>query len=588
MRFRIRDSAPGVSWSLLTIREKWLSIGLLGLGFLGALLDTIGVGMVVPTVAIMIGEEPPRFLAHVALELGIESDSGPVLLGLTLMFVALSLRSIAAVILSYLTARISNRISLRITVTLFGRYLAMPYEFHLRTHSGTLVRNIEHYAAAVFGSGIRPLLGIISDSLLALGLIGLMLVVQPFATIGVVLVFALFTAIYLRFSRPFVDSLGREKMEQSGRMMHGVLTALSAVKELVVANRQLTYVRRIKLTGERLLRIRVLNQTAAIVPSAILEITAVGAIVLMAGSLVLTDVEGVKIVSTLALFGVSAIRLIPTFSRVSTAIQEFSFGRAAIEGAHADLTAADVEQRPPDTHPISIVESIQVSNLTVKYETAVQPALKQVSLELRKGEMIGVIGSSGSGKSTLVDSLLGLLETDSGEIFVNGSPMQTCTRSFRSLVGYVPQAIFLADESVAANVAFGIPDDCIDLAAVRKALAEAKLLDFVNRLPQGLETNVGERGVRLSGGERQRLGLARALYGDPSLVILDEATSALDTETEAQVMSEVIGMRGQRTLLVIAHRLSTVQHCDRLYRLEAGRIVQEGSFEEVIGSLPNA
>jgi ABC-type multidrug transport system fused ATPase/permease subunit len=152
----------------------------------------------------------------------------------------------------------------------------------------------------------------------------------------------------------------------------------------------------------------------------------------------------------------------------------------------------------------------------------------------------------------------------------------------------VPQAIFLADESVAANVAFGIPDDYIDLAAVRKALAEAKLLDFVNRLPQGLETNVGERGVRLSGGERQRLGLARALYGDPSLVILDEATSALDTETEAQVMSEVIGMRGQRTLLVIAHRLSTVQHCDRLYRLEAGRIVQEGSFEEVIGSLPTA
>ena len=301
-----------------------------------------------------------------------------------------------------------------------------------------------------------------------------------------------------------------------------------------------------------------------------------------------TDVEGVKIVSTLALFGVSAIRLIPTFSRVSTAIQEFSFGRAAIEGAHADLTAVDVEQRPPDTHPISIVESIQVSNLTVKYETAVQPALKQVSLELRKGEMIGVIGSSGSGKSTLVDSLLGLLETDSGEILVNGAPMQTCTKSFRSLVGYVPQAIFLADESVAANVAFGIPDDYIDLAAVRKALAEAKLLDFVNRLPQGLETNVGERGVRLSGGERQRLGLARALYGNPSLVILDEATSALDTETEAQVMSEVIGMRGQRTLLVIAHRLSTVQHCDRLYRLEAGRIVQEGSFEEVIGSLPNA
>ena len=230
----------------------------------------------------------------------------------------------------------------------FGRYLAMPYEFHLRTHSSTLVRNIEHYAAAVFGSGVQPLLGIVSDSLLALGLIGLMLFVQPLATTGVVVAFIVLTFIYLRFSRPFVNRLGKEKMEQSGRMMHGVLTALSAAKELIVANRQLTYVRRIKLTGERLLRVRVLNQTAAILPSAILEITAVGGIVLTAGSLILTGVDGVQILSTLALFGVSAIRLIPTFSRVSTAVQEFSFGRAAIEGARADLTAVETEQRQPD------------------------------------------------------------------------------------------------------------------------------------------------------------------------------------------------------------------------------------------------
>ena len=224
----------------------------------------------------------------------------------------------------------------------------------------------------------------------------------------------------------------------------------------------------------------------------------------------------------------------------------------------------------------------------MNYETANQSVLNRVSLELFKGEMIGIVGASGAGKSTLVDSLLGLLEAKSGEILVNGRPLNTCIKSFRSLVGYVPQSVFLADESVAANVAFGIPEENIDLVAVRKALAEAKLLDFVDQLPQGLQTNVGERGVRLSGGERQRLGLARALYGNPSLVILDEATSALDMETEAQVMSEVVGMKGQRTLLVIAHRLSTVKQCDRLYRLEAGRIVQEGTFAEVIGSLPNA
>jgi ABC-type multidrug transport system fused ATPase/permease subunit len=544
--------------------------------------------MVVPIVASMTGEEPPKVLVRVANEFGINSESGPVLLGLGLMFAALSLRSIASVVLSYLTARISNRISLRITVSLFGRYLAMPYEFHLCTHSAILVRNIEHYAAAVFGSGVRPLLGIISDSVLAIGLIGLMLLNQPVGTVGVVVVFALFTLLYLRLSRSLVNSLGEEKMKQTGLMMHGVLTALSATKELIVTNRQGTYVRRVKLTGEKLLRVRVLNQTTAMLPSAIFEIIAVGAIVLTAGSLIVAGVEGAQVLSTLALFGVSAVRLIPTFSRVSNAFQEFSFGRAAIEGAQVDLTAVESEQRPPDSHPLNTIEDIRVLNLTVNYETANQSVLNRVSLELFKGEMIGIVGASGAGKSTLVDSLLGLLEAKSGEILVNGRPLNTCIKSFRSLVGYVPQSVFLADESVAANVAFGIPEENIDLVAVRKALAEAKLLDFVDQLPQGVQTNVGERGVRLSGGERQRLGLARALYGNPSLVILDEATSALDMETEAQVMSEVVGMKGQRTLLVIAHRLSTVKQCDRLYRLEAGRIVQEGTFAEVIGSLPNA
>jgi ABC-type multidrug transport system fused ATPase/permease subunit len=227
------------------------------------------------------------------------------------------------------------------------------------------------------------------------------------------------------------------------------------------------------------------------------------------------------------------------------------------------------------------VNSIKVDSVSFKYESATDFAIVGLDVEFFNGEAVGIIGPSGSGKSTLVDILLGLLEPTSGRVLVDGNDIHDNLRGWQDQIGYVPQSIFLTDDTLRRNVAFGLPKDQIDDNAVKLAIRSAQLEDFVASLPDGLDTIVGERGVRLSGGQRQRIGIARALYNNPDVLVLDEATSSLDTETEHGVMQAVQALQGEKTVIIVAHRLSTVEYCDRLYRLENARIVDEGTFSEV-------
>jgi ABC-type multidrug transport system fused ATPase/permease subunit len=227
-------------------------------------------------------------------------------------------------------------------------------------------------------------------------------------------------------------------------------------------------------------------------------------------------------------------------------------------------------------------KNVDVGNLDFKYEQSESLVLSNINLKIASGEAVGFVGQSGSGKSTLIDLMLGLLEPQSGSVLINGLSIEDVKQSWQKTIGYIPQTIFLMDDSLRRNIAIGIADKEIDEVAITEALKSAQLEDFVASLPEGLDTVVGERGVRLSGGQRQRIGIARALYHRPSVLVLDEATSSLDTETEHGVMQAVRALQGNKTVLIVAHRLSTVEYCDRLYRLDAGRIVDEGKFEDVM------
>jgi ABC-type multidrug transport system fused ATPase/permease subunit len=227
-------------------------------------------------------------------------------------------------------------------------------------------------------------------------------------------------------------------------------------------------------------------------------------------------------------------------------------------------------------------KTVDVADLNFKYEQSENLVLSNIKLKIVSGEAVGFVGQSGSGKSTLIDLMLGLLEPQSGSVLINGLSIEDVEQSWQKAIGYIPQTIFLMDDSLRRNIAIGIADKEIDELAITEALKSAQLEDFVASLPEGIDTVVGERGVRLSGGQRQRIGIARALYHRPSVLVLDEATSSLDTETEHGVMQAVQALQGDKTVIIVAHRLSTVEYCDRLYRLDAGRIVDEGTFDEVM------
>jgi len=312
-----------------------------------------------------------------------------------------------------------------------------------------------------------------------------------------------------------------------------------------------------------------------------LEILTIAGLGVLVVTMVGSGRELDSILPVLGLFGAAAFRLLPAVNRLVGSLQLITLNRPLVEDLYRDL-ALPTKLNESLSRIDNFTETIDLDEISFSYKNAPKPALHGVSLTVRRGEAVGLVGPSGSGKSTLVDVLLGLLAPQSGGVRVDGKDIQDDLRAWQNQIGYVPQSIFLIDDSLRNNVAFGIPKSKIDEQAVRDAIRSAQLEEFVATLPNGLDTVVGERGVRLSGGQRQRIGIARALYHNPSVLVLDEATSSLDTETEHGVMQAVQALQGDKTVIIVAHRLSTVEYCDRLYRLEDSRIVDEGSFEEVI------
>jgi len=288
------------------------------------------------------------------------------------------------------------------------------------------------------------------------------------------------------------------------------------------------------------------------------------------------------VLPTLGLFAAGAFRVMPSANRLISAAQGMQGTAAAVDLVYEEYKATRPPAPGPVQNPIAPLRtSITLENIRFSYPNAPRPALQGVTLEIQQGESIGFIGPSGAGKSTLVDILLGLLPPDAGAVRCDGSDIQGDLRGWQKQLGYVPQSIYLADDTIRHNVALGVPAGEIDETALRRAIRAAQLEDFVAGLPEGLDTIVGERGVRLSGGQRQRIGIARALYHDPPILLLDEATSALDTETETGVMQAVEALHGSKTIITIAHRLSTVAHCNRVYRMAGGQVVASGRLEDV-------
>jgi len=575
-------------WLLSRILERkdWVRLaGSLVLIFIGTILEMLSLGVVIPVVRIVVAgdrradyEWLPRFIETLSYERFVLLLMG----GMVGVFLV---KNAFQILSSFYQQRVQWSLNNRLVQRLFEVYLRQPYEFHLTHSSSTLLRNLQDYAGAAVGSGVGPSLVLCTDLLSALGLLTVLLLVNPLSTAIIALFFAVSSLLVIRISRTRTRKWGPERIANRGRMMEAVLAGFGGIKEIKLFGRDGEVVNTHKEGLYRTSRTNYLFGLLQSIPRSVFEIMAVGAVAVV---VIVSTLDNASVEDSLlivALFGVVAFRVLPSVNRILSSVQQLSMGRAAIEGAVEGLSLPVPPTTLCEPRDTERLRSIEISGLKYRYPNVDALIIDVGSMRIAAGESLGIVGASGSGKSTLVDLLIGILRPSSGTIHVNDVDISVNRRFWQDRIGYVPQHVYLMDTTIRRNVAFGLPEKSIDNQQVEDSLKRANLWDFVQTQPNGWDTVVGERGVRLSGGQRQRLGIARALYGRPEVIVLDEATSALDAETEREIVESFREIARDRTLIVVAHRTSTLAYCSRLIRLEGGRIVQEGSFEEVVGSL---
>jgi len=466
---------------------------------------------------------------------------------------------------------------------LYSAYLRQPYTFHLQKNSAQLGHNISE--VGVFMGALKAVQNLIADSLALIGITAILLLAEPIGVLVVMSVLAAAVWSFHRFTRSRISRWGTARQFHNAQRNKHMYQGFGGVKDVKLLGREHNFLTQYQFHNA--IGIRVTGSQAILqqLPRLWLELLAVVALALLVLSMLGQGSSAEMIVPTLALFAGAAFRLMPAVVRMLSGMQGLRFNLPSVNLLYEEVKLILFEPNKGsvlDTAPIEFKTDIRLMSIKYSYPSAQNPALSDISINIQKGKSIGFIGPSGSGKSTLVDIILGLLPPELGKVEVDGHDIQENLRGWQNQIGYVPQSIYLTDDTLKRNVAFGLSNEVIDEAAIQRAIKDAQLEEFVNSLPKGLETVVGERGVRLSGGQRQRIGIARALYHNPDVLVLDEATSALDTDTEEGVMQAVTALKGSKTILIVAHRLSTVEHCDRIFRLENGRVMAEGLPKEML------
>ena len=575
-----RQSIVKLVWEILHSDERRKLIRIFVLMLIGSVLETVSLGLIVPAMGALTNPEYLKKFPRINELLGFPSPGQLVAISMGLLVVVYLAKSAFMIWSLWIQKGYSNTVSNRIGRHLFDVYLQQPYEFHTQRNSALLVRNSQNSASMLAGI-IDPALGILADTLVTIGLFGLVMLLEPVGTLVTIVSFGISAVTFRRFTNERIRRWGAAQNHHKGMMLKHLQQGFGGVKDLKVLGREDFFVDRYSDELDANASVWRRFTLAQVLPRIGLENLTVIGLALLVSTMVFAGYDSTHILPIIGLFGAAAFRLLPAVNRTISNLQTIKWNQEIAYELYDDLKLP-IEQKQIGNQSRSTFESIDFSNVSFGYVGAAQKSLQDISLKISHGEAVGLVGPSGSGKSTLVDVLLGLLAPQSGEVRVNGLPIREKLDIWRTTVGYVPQTIFLIDDSLRRNIAFGLPNKEIDEKCVEQAIELAQLKDFVAGLPDGLETVVGERGVRLSGGQRQRIGIARALYNQPEVLVLDEATSSLDTETEQGVMQAVQALQGTKTVIIVAHRLSTVEYCDRLYRLESSRIVDEGSFAEVM------
>jgi len=577
-------STSSLLWGILTRKDRFRLSVCLMLTLSCTFLELLSLGLVIPVVQVVLGGKGiERYAIFPDAIEDLRYQTFVVILLGTLV-AAFLIKNLFLTVSNYYQHRTFLALGNRVTQSLFENYIRQPYVFHLSNSSAKLSANITEYSGAVLGF-LGPSLTLIGDVLTGVGFLIMLLIVQPISTVIVVAMFGSSAWIILKLTRSRARVWGTQRMEYRTAIHNALFSGFGGIKEIKLFGRSREVLDTHKKSIYGNARTVYLFNVISSIPRATFEVLAVLSVAMTIVVSKLRDANSEDATLIVALFGVVAFRMLPSVNRMVVALQQIALTRPGLEGAVAGLELPLPGETVSSRAPLDSLHELRVTKLKFRYPNTESCVVDIDALTIWGGEVLGIVGLSGSGKSTLVDILIGILEPTSGQVLVNDQDIAQNLRQWQDQIGYVPQFVYLMDTTIRRNVAFGLPEKMIKDDEVERALRQANLFDFVQTLPNGWDTEVGERAVRLSGGQRQRLGIARALYANPQVIVLDEATSSLDDVTEGEIVESFRQIAKNHTLIVVAHRTSTLRYCNRLIRLEGGRIVHEGSFEDVIGSM---
>ena len=573
---------------LLTPSEQRRAGLLLIMILVMALIDTIGVASILPFMAVL--TNPDIIETNLILKkmyqtsniFGVESSQQFIFALGILVFVTLVISLIFKAITTYVQVKFIQMREYSVGKRLIQGYLHQPYSWFLNRNSAELGKNILSEVTLVIGAGLRPLIELIAKGLVAIALICLLVIADPkLALIVGLSVGGAYGIIFI--IRHYLNIIGKVRLKSNELRFKSVSEAFGASKEVKIGGLEKKYIQKFSDPAQIYAKTQASSQAINLIPR-FLEAMAFGGILLIILYMMAQSGNFNNSLPIISLYVFAGYRLMPAVQQIYVSFARLTFISPSLDKLYNDIKNLSIPNIDKDQGTLLIKNDVILKNIFYNYPNSSRTVLKNISLKISAKSSVGLVGTTGSGKTTTVDIILGLLEAQKGTLEVDGKIIdkQNC-RSWQRSIGYVPQHIYLSDDTVAANIAFGVEPIDISLDAVEKASKIANLHEFVvNELDNKYQTTIGERGIRLSGGQRQRIGIARALYHNPQVLILDEATSALDNKTEKAVMDAVNNLSKDITIILIAHRLSTVKKCDKIILLENGEIKNQGKFEELI------
>ncbi|MBD5491546.1 MAG: ABC transporter ATP-binding protein [Lachnospiraceae bacterium] len=577
---------------ILNTEQKRYGLFLLAMSFVGALLETIGVSAIVPLIQVLMTPEQileKKWLGNIFDFFNIDKNEEIILIFVIGIILVYIFKNLFFIFLSWVRSVYACKIQRELSVYMMKAYMDKGYPFFLTKNTSELMRGVFNDTSSVYNF-INQLFRTIVDCLTVALICIYIFVTDTMLALGMVVLAGLCLLIVFGYFKNKMQRYGQESRKYSAVVNQQAIQAFQGIKEVIVMRKQKYFVKNFENAWLKQRKPSVGHAVGTESPAYIIEAICITGLLGLVCFRVILGGENVETMfPTLSAFAVGAFRILPALGKISSGFNTLNFYLVPLDHMYRQLK--DTEEKGDTLENIYLVDKnadkefvefkneLKIDQICWRYAEELGYVLKDLSLVIKKGESVAFIGHSGAGKTTLADIMLGLLKPQSGEVTIDGKDIFTFGDEWSNIMGYVPQSVYLPDDSIRKNIAFGIPDKNIDDEKIWDALEQAQLKEFVESLPQRLDTPIGERGIRFSGGQRQRVAIARALYNSPDILILDEATASLDNETENAVMEAIEGLQGKITLIIIAHRLTTIKKCDRIYEVDNGVVVERRKSE---------